>query len=90
MAVQTRLQGVGVVADLNIREGVSKKSGEVYRIVNALIVGPGTLVELRVPDALEKHVLDAHKSGAQIRIHCTVSTWNDEDQAELTKIEPVG
>jgi hypothetical protein len=90
MAVQTRLQGVGIVADISVREGVSKKSGEVYRIVNALIVGAGTLVELRVPDSLEKDLRDAHKSGVQIRIFCTVSTWNDEDQAELTKIEPVG
>lgn len=89
MAVSTRLQGFGTVMSLDSRSGVAKSTGQPFSINTALIVGDGTLVDARVPDALLQDVIAAHRDATPVHVFVTVSTYRDDDQAELTAIRPV-
>lgn len=86
MAVKTRAIISGTVLSVTTREGMTKGDPDKgvkpkpYRIVTALVVGPNTLIECTIDDALTDPT-----EGEVIQGEVVIDVYRAEDQARLVK-----
>ena len=78
MAVATRAIIEGQVMSVDVRSGVSKKTGEPYSMTEVLVIGPDTLcvgtLAVGVP---------APKPGDKVRARIEVGVYGGQDSARV-------
>lgn len=86
MALTTRVSIQGAVADYYERtiQYVDKKTGEERALTfrNFVLVGPGVLAEVRVPDELAPPQV-----GSTVRVSCTVGAYGGQPELQAVAYE---
>ena len=80
MAVSSTAEIHGNVMRTSVREGISKASGQPYKITTILVIGQNTLAECRVPEHLA-----VPKDGTTVHAQVVISSFRDEDQMAIEK-----
>lgn len=78
MAVSTKAIVEGQVASVDVRSGVSKRTGEAYKMVEVLIIGPNTLAACTLANDMA-----APNVGDKVKGRIVVSVYGGEDQTKL-------
>jgi hypothetical protein len=82
MALTTRVTLQAQVADYYERSITRRSDGQVFTFRNAVLLAPGTLAEVRIPDELS-----APSVGQTIRVVCTVGSYADQPELSVISYE---